>query len=141
MRILKYSSYILAGILIILLIWNVQKQIKEHLLQDDPVLYTLKEILKPVHPIVKDLKLYKADKSYTLNKDKIFLCLHDENGEYYPLNHLIYVLLHEIAHRINDKDIGHTDYFYKLFNELLQKATDLNIYDPSIPIIQNYCNY
>jgi len=136
-----YLSYILAVLLIIFLIWMITHQIKEHHLQDDPMLYTLKEVLKPVHPVISQLKLYKGDKSYTINKNKIFLCLYDENGEYYPLNMLVYVLLHEIAHLLNDKDVGHTPAFHAQFDELLDRATQLGIYNPSIPIIQNYCQY
>lgn len=134
-------GYVLAGILIALLIWMITKQIKEHHLQDDPMLYTLKEILRPLHPVVENLKLYKGDKSYTINKDKIFLCLYDENGDYYPLNMLLHVLIHELAHRINYKDVGHTEEFYRINDELIQRATELGIYNPSIPIIQNYCNH
>lgn len=137
----KIIPYILATMLIILLIYMVHRQLKEYHLQDDPMLHTLKEILKPLHPIFKNLKLYRGDKSYTINKEKTFLCLYDKQGEYYPLNMLVYVLIHEIAHSLNTKDIGHTDEFYRIFNELLDKATKIGIYNPSIPIIQDYCNF
>lgn len=137
----KYFGYILAGILIALLIWVIFHQIKEHHLQDDPMLHLLKEVLKPVHPIFNDLKLYRGDKSYTINKNKIFLCLYDENGEYYPINMLIYVLLHEVSHFLNTADVGHTPLFHAQFDELLDKATKLGIFNPSIPIIQNYCEH
>lgn len=135
-----YVGYILALILIVLLVWAIWRQVREYHLQDDPILHTLKEILKPVHPIISDLRIYKGEKSYTINKQKIFLCLHDSNGDYYPLNMLIYVLLHEVAHILNDKDIGHTAAFHTKFDELLDKATSIGIYNPSIPVIQNYCN-
>uniref|UniRef100_A0A6C0EQM8 WLM domain-containing protein n=1 Tax=viral metagenome TaxID=1070528 RepID=A0A6C0EQM8_9ZZZZ len=137
----NWVGYFLAACLIIVLIWIVAKQIKEHHLQDDPMLYTLKEVLLPVHPIIGKLKLYKGDKSYTINKEKIFLCLRDENGEYYPFNMLIYVLLHEISHMLNTDDVGHTPAFHKKFDELLDRATQLGIFNPSIPILQNYCQH
>jgi len=108
-------------------------------MQDDPMLHLLKELLIPVHPIFKTMRLYRGDKSYTINKEKTFLCLYDKNGEYYPLNQLIYVLLHEISHSLNTKDIGHTENFNKVFDELLAKATNLGVYNPSIPIVQDYC--
>jgi hypothetical protein len=136
---INWLGYILAGIIITMLVWIVYNQIKEHNLQSDPMLYTLKKVLEPVHPIVSNLKLYKGDSSYTINKERVFLCLYDENGEYYPLNMLLYVLTHEIAHILNDKDIGHTPAFYEKFDELLAKATELGIYNPSIPVINNYC--
>lgn len=135
----KYIGYILSIILIGILLYALKQQISEYTLQDDPMLYTLKEVLKPVHPIIDELKLYKGDKSFTINKDKIFLCLYDKNGNYYPLNMLIYVLLHEVSHRINDVDVGHTPEFHRIFNELLEKATQIGVYNPSIPVIQNYC--
>lgn len=135
----NYIAYVLAAVLIGLLSWVIYKQVKEYHLQDDPMLHTLKQILQPVHPIFKNLKLYKGDKSYTINKDKTFLCLYDENGEYYPLNHLIYVLLHEISHSINTKDIGHTEEFHRIFDDLLAKATEIGVYNPSIPLVRNYC--
>ena len=134
-----FIGYFLATILICLIIWIIYHQVKEYHLQDDPMLYTLKEVLKPVHPIFDNIKLYKDNKSYTINKEKTFLCLYDENGDYYPLNHLIYVLLHEVSHSINTKDVGHTEEFHKIFEALLAKANQLGIYNPSIPIVQNYC--
>jgi hypothetical protein len=140
MFIANYIGYILGAILIGILIWIISNQIKEHHLQDDPMLYTLKEILKPVHPIMNKLKLYKGNKSYTINKEKVFLCLHDEKGEYYPLNMEVYVLLHEVAHVLNTKDVGHTEEFHRIFDDLLQRATQLGVYNPSIPIISDYCN-
>lgn len=140
-KISKWLPYIFALILIILFLWVIYKQVKEYHLQDDPVLHILKKVLKPVHPIFEKLKLYKGDKSYTINKEKTFLCLYDQNGDYYPINMLIYVLLHEVAHSINTKDIGHTEEFHRIFEELLDRATKLGVYNPSIPIIQDYCNH
>ena len=138
-------NWILIILIILILtggiVWWILKCVKEHHLQDDPKLYQLKELLHHVHPVVKDLKLYKGKKSYTLNKEKIFLCLHDENGEYYPNNHLLYVLMHELAHLLNKDDIGHTERFYEEFNKLLDKASSLGVYDPNIKPIKNYCNY
>lgn len=127
-------------ILMTILIYLMINQIQEYHLQDDPMLHILKKILTPVHPIFKTLKLYKADKSYTINKERTFLCLYDSNGDYYPINMLIYVLLHEVSHSLNTTDIGHTEEFHRIFEELLGKAISLGIYNPSIPIIQNYCN-
>lgn len=135
----NYISYILAAVLISIILWVIIKQVKEYHMQDDPMLHLLKELLIPVHPIFKTMRLYRGDKSYTINKEKTFLCLYDKNGEYYPLNQLIYVLLHEISHSLNTKDIGHTENFNKVFDELLAKATNLGVYNPSIPIVQDYC--
>jgi len=134
----KWIPIILAVCLIIILLWIIGHQIKEHHQQDDPMLHRLKEVLKPVHPAIETLKLYKAKKSYTINKSKIFLCVKDKNGEYYPLNMLIYVLLHELSHFLNTKDVGHTEEFHRIFDELLLKAAQIGVFNPSIPIIQEY---
>lgn len=136
---LAWLGYILAGILTGFLVYIIVTQIREHNLQHDPMLYTLKAVLKDVHPIVSKLRLYKGNSSYTINKEKIFLCLYDENGEYYPLNMLVHVLLHEIAHILNTKDIGHTEAFHDEFDKLLTKAEKLGVYNPNIPNVPNYC--
>lgn len=141
MRLGNVVAYSLALALVILLAYAVHSQVKEYHLQDDPVLHTLKELLKPVHPVFSTLKLYKGDKSYTINKERVFLCLKDENGEYYPLNVLLHVILHEVAHVLNTHDIGHTEKFHETFDQLLDRATQLGIYNPSIPIPNNYCTY
>ncbi len=115
----------------------IQKQVEDFQLQSDPVLDVLRRVLKPVHPVFENIKLYKADKSYTINKEKVFICLKDKNGEYYPLNMLVYVVLHEVAHVLN-KDIGHTESFHKVFDNLRMQAFEAGVFNPSIPIIQNY---
>jgi hypothetical protein len=121
------------------IIWWVTNCITEHHLQDDPMLIKLKKILQPLHPEIKNLKLYKGKKSYTINKDKIYLCLKDENDDYYPTNHLIDVMIHEFAHYINKDDIGHTEKFHRIFEDLLEQAHDMGIYNASIPPVENYC--
>ena len=120
--------------------WLVFNQIKEHHKQNDPMLHDLRETLRPVHPAIDQVRLYEGEKSYTINKERVYICLRDENGQYYNKNMLIYVTLHELAHAIND-EIGHTQKFHDIFEELLDKAYSLGIYNPSIPPIQNYCQY
>ena len=121
------------------IIWWVTSTIKEYHAQQDPMLFKIKEKLEPLHPEIKNLKLYKGDKSYTINKEKIYLCLKDENGDYYPTNFLIYVMLHEFAHYLNKEDIGHTEKFHQIFEDLIDKAHNMGIYNSSIPLLENYC--
>jgi len=90
--------------------------------------------------VLNELSLYKGDKSYTINKENIYLCLKDENDKYYNDMMLIYVLLHEVSHSLCN-EIGHTEKFTKIFKALLDKATQMKIYDPSVQIIRNYCSY
>lgn len=119
--------------------WWVTWSIEDYNQQDDPMLLDLKKRLLPLDPSIEHMKLYKGNKSYTINKDKIYICLFDENGNYYPVNMLLYVVIHEISHFLNKEDVGHTEKFHQIFEELLAKATKLGIYNPSIPPIQGYC--
>ena len=90
--------------------------------------------------IMNEVKLYKGNKSYTINKKKIFICLKDENDSYYSDNMLIYVLAHEFSHVIA-KSIGHTKEFYDIFEELLVELADSGVYDPSKDIVKDYCEH
>jgi hypothetical protein len=87
---------------------------------------------------LQELSFYKGNKSYTINKEKVFLCLKDKNNNYYDMNTLIFVTLHEISHALCD-EIGHTTKFNKIFDELIKKASEMKIYDPNTPIVQDYC--
>jgi hypothetical protein len=135
----RFFGYGLLIILLCILLYVISTQVREYHLQDDPMLHTLKQSLREIHPSFEKIKLYRGDKSYTINKDKTFLCLYDKKGEYYPMNMLIYVLLHEQAHTLNTEDVGHTEAFYRKFDELLDRATALGIYNPNIPVIRDYC--
>jgi hypothetical protein len=141
----NYIGYFLAVLLIGIVTWIIKTQVNEYYLQNDPMLITLKEIIRPIKyqgkSIADGLKLYKGRKSYTINKENTFMCLYDEKGEYYPLNLLLYVLLHERSHSLNLKDVGHTPEFHRIFQELLDEAEGLGIYNSKIPIDDNYCLY
>lgn len=149
-------AIIVAFLLVVLIIWAIYKQVNEHYLQDDPTLHRLQDKLKPLlksdkpftgyleplnsRDILGEVNLYKGEKSYTINKQKVFICLRDEEGEYYSDNMLLYVIIHELAHVICD-EIGHTEKFHKIFQELLERAAEMSIYNPSIPIVTNYCEH
>jgi len=137
---LNWVAILFSVILTIILIYLIFSQVKEHHAQTDPMLDHLKRVVTPVHPVMSTLKLYRGDKSYTINKEKVYLCLKDKKGEYYPLNMLVHVLLHEVAHVLNTHDVGHTEKFHEIFDELLEKATELGAFNPSIPILDNYCS-
>jgi hypothetical protein len=143
-----------ALLLIIFIVCAIYKQIQEHYLQDDPELNKIRYILEkffiehkiwegclsPLNQrdIMNETNLYRGGKSYTINKSKIFICLKDEKGEYYPVNFLMYVVLHEKSHAICD-EIGHTQKFHEIFQALLNEAAKAGIYNPEEPILQNYC--
>lgn len=148
-------TIILALVIVGFVIWLVSMQIEEFELQKDPKLPELKALLNPMfekknfnNPLLQELNkgnvldkisLYKGEKSYTINKSKVYLCLRDENGEYYSNNMLLFVFLHELAHVICD-EIGHTKRFQEIFDALLDEASNMGIYDPDIPVVRNYCN-
>lgn len=134
---LQLNTIFFLVVMLIFLLF-VSKQFKEHLQSRDPKLSSLKWKLKPIDPSVENIELFEDTKSYTINKEKVFLCLRDRNGKYYDDNMLTYVLLHELAHMKCD-EVGHTKKFYQIFDDLLQKATDMKLYNPSIPIVQDYC--
>jgi hypothetical protein len=134
MSIIKVFIFFIMVLIVLNVFWYFNRE-------TDPILNRLKEHLAPVHSGIKHAYLYEADKSYTINKDKIYMCLKDNKGEYYPFNMLVYVFLHEYAHAINKEDIGHTPSFHDKFDKLLDIATEMKLYDPDIPVIDNYCNY
>lgn len=139
-NIIPFLIIILILSIIVLIIVKEFKTVKENMETTDPVLQKLKQKLRSVHPIVDKLSFYKGEKSYTINKEEVYLCLVDEHGDYYNENMLMYVGLHELAHALCD-EIGHSKKFHQIFQQLLDKAYHLGLYNPSIPVIQNYCNY
>jgi len=90
--------------------------------------------------IMNETTLQRGEKSYTINKKDVYMCLVDENGNYYPFNMLVYVLAHEYAHVISTS-IGHTDEFHRKFDILLDIMIREGFYDPSEEIILDYCLY
>ena len=70
--------------------------------------------------ILSEISLRKGEKSFTINKTKIFICLKDKKDEYYNNNMLMYVLLHEISHQYQYKKYG--KYF------VLKSYLDHNLY-------------
>jgi len=131
---------VLLVFLILILINVVRTRVTEYYEQMDPMLVRIRETLLPLHPCVTNLKFYEGKKSYTINKKKVYLCLKDDDGEYYNFNMLIYVSIHELSHVICD-EIGHTAKFHRIFRDLLELAEQKNIYNSSIPIVKNYCGH
>jgi hypothetical protein len=125
---------IIAGMIVI--------QVKEEFSTLDPKLGEIKEVLKQLDPRASQLTLYEGDKSYTVNKEKMTLCIKVPGTEqYYDDNTLRYVAIHELAHATNHEDIGHTPAFYREFDRLLDIAAKKGLYNPNQPIPDNYCNY
>lgn len=138
---IKLCAYVLLILFVLCFIaYIIFMQVREHFLQKDPILKVIKDTILHLHPRVNDIEFYEGNKSYTINKKKIYLCLKDENKEYYDFNMLIYVAIHELSHVLCN-EIGHTPKFNQIFQDNLIKAEQLGIYDPSKPIISNYCGH
>lgn len=139
---MKHKGLIVFSLVLIILLFigAIAYQIKENADIRDPLLDQLKSDFEQLHPVVKSLEFYSGKKSYTINKKKVYLCMKDEDDQYYSRNILAYVLIHEISHAIC-KEVGHTDKFYDIFNQMLKKAEMLGLYDPNIPMINNYCTH
>jgi len=139
-------SVILGVILLVLLICKILYEIRdnyENQIEDDDVLALVEQIrhVDPkVNEIVDRLKFFEGRKSYTINKTYVHICKKDKHGKIYARNQLVLVLLHEISHALCD-EIGHTDKFNRILDDLLEKASRKGIYDPSIPNIPDYCVY
>lgn len=104
------------------------------------VLTSLKETLGVIDQKFLKLDIREGDSSYTEDKRTIYLCLKDPTtGEYYSMNTLVYVTLHEIAHFLNHTNYGHTPEFNKIFNSLLCRAVSMGVYDPMAPHADWYC--
>lgn len=137
----SHIKIFLSVLSIILVVCLIIKQVKEHNTDDkDPVLLDLKKIIENIEPSVKNTIFHKGEKSYTINKKHIYMCLKDENGNYYDNNTLIYVALHELAHTFCDS-VGHTPEFHQIFHDLLNRAEKAGIYDSTKNIVENYCNF
>lgn len=135
-----FLLFLILSIIILFIVYLSISHINTQKAKNDDVLLNVVNKIRGLHPIIENISFQRADKSYTINKSKVHICIYDENGEPYPLNMLVYVTIHELAHVIT-KSIGHTDEFYKNFDYLLDKATSKGMYDPTIPLIQNYCGH
>jgi hypothetical protein len=97
--------------------------------------------LKPLNNknYINDIVIREGKESYTENKKYIYLCMRNRKGELYKFNTLIYVLLHEISHVINN-ELHHTKKFFLIFSQLLSHAEQLGYYNRAIPFEFNYCS-
>ena len=119
---------------------NKITELKENIKSVCSVVDNSDDLMHQVCKKIDDMNIYQEKQSYTINKENIYLCLYDKNNKYYSNNMLMYVLLHELAHTIC-KSVGHTPEFHSIFDRLLQQASKIGLYDPSIPIDEDYCKH
>ena len=142
----QYINITCGIILILLLSYEIVTEIGENYEDkiEDPYVLEIVNKLKTCHPAIKDiapkLKFFEGEKSYTINKKYVHICLKDEKGDLYHHNQLVLVVAHEIAHALCN-EIGHTPKFQSILDELLKSAEKMGIYDSTIPHVENYCEY
>lgn len=128
---------LLIAAVIFMLMWYFLKTNYENYLENEPTVVRLKNRLIPFFPELNYVKLMKGGSSYTINKQKIYLCT-ESKGEIYDDNMLVYVILHELAHTLCP-EIGHGLKFQIIFKSLLDRAERHYLFDHSKPRPENYC--
>ena len=115
---------------------NYQRKIYQ-----DPLILKIKYDVSQLDPRIDKIDFFSSDESFTEDKTKIFLCLKDENGQYYDYNMLMYVAIHECSHALTDViDEEHkTPEFRGMFESLLTKAVKLGLYNSTTPLQKHYC--
>ena len=113
--------------------------------RDNPLLGNVRNNFMKINPEFGKIPLQSSrTESYTDNKKLIVLCIQDPNtNEYYSMNTIMYVALHELAHVLTKNwDLGedHGAEFRQNFDKLLKRGEQLGFYDPRIPIPPTYCN-
>ena len=135
-------SWILVMALILLILacilWIVQLTPYESF--PDAKLSKLQNRIAQVIPEAAAVDMKGGNKSFIVNKKQVYICLKDENDQYYSDNMLTYVILHELAHALS-KSEQHTPEWEQRFAELLRRAAAAGIYDPAQPIVQDYCEF
>lgn len=107
----------------------------------DPILEKLRMDAIKIESMSNLLDFYPSDESYTEDKKRIFLCLKDTKGKYYDYNHLIQVLVHELAHAFSTVvDKQHkTPEFNNLHTKYRSIAIQKNLLDPADGVPSDYC--
>lgn len=159
----KDFSYILScfvGVLILCLVGiAIFTQAKERMSSYNPKIIALKNRIRPLFESnieydgllqkmnqlnLDQLEIFEGNKSYTLEKQKIYLCLKKQDGNYYNESMLTHVLLHELSHMICDSmdEVTHSQKFYDTFQRLLDVSKQLGVYDSDDElafIVHDYC--
>lgn len=135
---------VIALLLVVWIVWNRNDTFSSYHKFSDPKVDELYERLSDVFPEMSRVTLSGSNKSFTINKRDIYLCIKNDTGDYYPDNMLVYVLLHELAHtlcdKIDDTD-DHSEEFKQIFSSLLTRAEHRGLYDSKIQVLDDYCGY
>lgn len=105
---------------------------KEREAESHPRVIQLKRLLRRYFPEMRKVRLFENSSTFTLNKSKIYVCVKDSTTQRpYDDNTMVYVILHELAHALNEDDIGHSDAYRRIFTRLLARAELYGLYDPT----------
>jgi hypothetical protein len=101
-------------------------------MSDVEIVAFIRNRILPVHEeAVRAVVFVPGQYSETLNKNIIRICVRDNRGRVFPINTLIHVGLHELAHTcMSEYDPEHSEKFFATFNPLLRKAVLFKIFDP-----------
>jgi hypothetical protein len=126
-------------LIILLILYLLNIEFREHFIHiEDACLDDVVKDIATIEPYTKNLKFYTADKSYTINKKLVYICVKDESGNYYTKKQLTVVCLHELAHAMNKK-IGHGPEFQAIFQSLLDRAEKRGLIDADTEVPKSYC--
>ena len=81
-----------------------------------------------------------GDETYILEKSRAFLCTRNSQNVPYSDNVMTFVILHELAHALS-RSHGHSSEWNEIFQSLLDRAVEADLYDPSQMAAQKYCRY
>ena len=136
---MNFVNKALIIVIIMTTLYMFYNQVYEHYNHQDPHLNGIVEEICAVFPKAKKLRFYVGNESYTINKEKVYICTRDKKtNKLYNDNVIKYVILHEYTHSICP-EIGHTPLYHKMFNDVLDKAVKEGLYDPNTQIPMDYC--
>jgi hypothetical protein len=136
---------LLIVLVLILLVFFIFFLIDNKLFYSDtnPILDKVRYNFTLIKPEYGNIPLREGNAAYTENKTSITLCLKNpQNNQYYDMNTIMYVALHELAHMVSKsrgKGDEHNAEFRENFAVLLEKGQNLGFYNPSKPMPSTYC--
>lgn len=134
------ASVIAAPLCLAFGVYHALRSYHEREMERHPDVLRIRRRLSQIFPEIDRVRILKAGSSYTLGKEKIYMCTRDKKSNVYDDNTLTYVFLHELAH-CQTKQVGHGDEFKRQFARLLYRAKQFGLYDDRIPHDSNYCGY
>jgi hypothetical protein len=135
------SGVLVAATIVIIMVAAYAVKSKSYYSTKHPILDEVRENFSKLNPKYAKIPLRTGDSAYTENKEVITLCItNPSTGQYYDINTIMYVALHELAHVITPEGKEeHGTEFKQNFSTLLREAAKAGIYDPRRPIPASYC--